>query len=335
MAGAILLGAILGGAAIAIERIVLRASTGAHGAIPLFVAVAFVAPLHQGASAAAAWPALGVGKPRSPRDAVVLGGLAAAGAALVHGAVMLVVERPYSIGGIVRISLVTPSWLFLAMAWSLALGRAGSRRRGFFTAWLGATLAHGVLLHLLSLRASVGLAFALPLFFAMAALGWAARGELLGEASHAARGSRRAPVSLREVRHALGRHERPVSFAFVVLGALVNQGLLLVLLAVAVVIGRRLGLDFASLDDPETATAAPLALLGAAAVLAFPASGFVLARASEAPTLIEPALSATLAIAGLTVILGVAAPIALAFALACVPIALALSCAGAWVGAAR
>lgn len=330
--GTIALGALVGAIAVAIERVVLKASANDTGAIPLLIAMAFVAPLEQGLTAAAAWPTLGRGKVQSVGRAVLLGGLAAGAAATVREMAAMIATPPRGMGGVLRAAVATPSWVFLSMAWAFTLGR--SRRRRFFPAWVGAVLAHGILVRLLSLRAHVGLAFVVPLLLTMAALGWVARGEL-AEAERVSLTTMRPPVSLRGMTDALGRHDRPISMWFVAIGALVNQGLLLIMLTGAVIVGRRLGLDFASLDDTETAAVAPLALLGASAALAFPVGGFVLARASEAPTLLEPALSATLAIALLTVMLGMAAPIALAFALACVPVVLALACAGAWVGMAR
>jgi hypothetical protein len=330
--GTLALGALMGAIAVAIERVVLRASTGETGAIPLLIAVAFVAPLEQGLTAAAAWPTIGRGKVRSVGRAVLLGGLAAAGAATVRGMVAMLAVPPRGVGGVLRAALATPSWVFLSMAWAFTLGR--SRRRRFFPAWIGAVLAHGLIVRLLSLRAHVGLAFVVPLLLAMAALGWVARNEM-ADAERVSLTMMRAPVSLRGMTDALGRHDRPISLWYVAVGALVNQGLLVLMLTAAVIAGRRLGLDFASLDDTETAAVAPLALLGTSAALAFPLGGFVLARASQAPTLLEPALSAALAIALLTVMLGMAAPIALAFALSCVPVVLALACVGAWVGMAR
>ena len=79
-------------------------------------------------------------------------------------------------------------------------------------------------------------------------------------------------------------------------------------------------------------TTAPVALLGAGLLAAFPLSGFLVARASAARTLLEPAMATGLAIGLTLVLLGLAAPVALVFALAFSPIAWGLACAGAWVG---
>jgi hypothetical protein len=108
-------------------------------------------------------------------------------------------------------------------------------------------------------------------------------------------------------------------------------------LAGAVALGHRLGIDFAAVDRAETqaAGAAPLVLIGAAALAAFPIAGYLVARASSARSVLEPAISAALAILGALVLLGLAAPVAVVFALAFAPIAFGLACAGAWVGMAR
>jgi hypothetical protein len=90
--------------------------------------------------------------------------------------------------------------------------------------------------------------------------------------------------------------------------------------------------DFSVVDEHDAATTAPLALLGAGLLMAFPVSGFLVARASNVPTLLEPALASALAILAVCVVLGLANPIALVFAFAFSPVAFGLSCAGAWAG---
>jgi hypothetical protein len=100
----------------------------------------------------------------------------------------------------------------------------------------------------------------------------------------------------------------------------------------SIAFGHYAHVDFAAVDEHDVSTTAPVALLGAGLLAAFPVSGFFVARASGLPTLLEPALAAALAILASLVLLGLAAPIAMVFALAFSPVAFALACAGAWVG---
>ena len=120
------------------------------------------------------------------------------------------------------------------------------------------------------------------------------------------------------------------------LGALTTIGVITAAIAGAVVLGHRIGVDFAAVDRADgSGSAAPLVLLGGAALLAFPVAGYLVSRASASRGVLEAAISAALAIAGALVMLGLAAPVAVVFAIAFAPIALALACAGAWVGVTR
>ena len=138
------------------------------------------------------------------------------------------------------------------------------------------------------------------------------------------------PPSLRAMRDALRKAERPVMLHWIALGALVTMGVIITCVVRAVVIGRRLGVDFGSVDEGEITGAIPLVLIGLGVLLAFPASGYLVARASGADSVLEAALSTGLAIVGTLVMLGLAAPVAVVFALAFAPIAFGLACAGVW-----
>jgi hypothetical protein len=133
------------------------------------------------------------------------------------------------------------------------------------------------------------------------------------------------------MRDALRRAERPVMLRWIVLGALVTMGVIITSLVVTVLLARRFGVDFSTVDEGEMTGVIPLALLGLGILLAFPASGYLVARASGADSVLEAALSTGLAIVGTLVMLGLAAPVAVVFALAFAPIAFGLACAGAWV----
>mgnify|MGYP000470466850 CR=1 FL=1 len=105
-------------------------------------------------------------------------------------------------------------------------------------------------------------------------------------------------------------------------------------LVAAVLLGGKMGVDFGAVDrDASRAAAlAPILLLAAAAVIAFPFAGWLTARASLAQSVLEPAISALLAIGGGVVLLALAAPVAVVIGIACAPVAFGLACAGAWFG---
>jgi hypothetical protein len=115
-------------------------------------------------------------------------------------------------------------------------------------------------------------------------------------------------------------------------GALVNVGVVLAFLALAVYAGHRLGVDFAGADEADMRANGPIVLLGAAVLAAFPVAGYLVARASGATSVLEPALATGLAIFAVVALLSAMAPIAILFALALAPIAFGLACGGAWFG---
>jgi hypothetical protein len=119
------------------------------------------------------------------------------------------------------------------------------------------------------------------------------------------------------------------------MGALVTTGVALVALIVAVLIGHRIGIDFAAADEGDVRANGPLVLLGASVTSGFPIAGYLVAKASGTRTLIEPAFGAAFSLTGLVVALALAAPVTLVFALPVVPVAIALTCVGAWFGLAR
>jgi hypothetical protein len=200
----------------------------------------------------------------------------------------------------------------------------------------------GVSDHLLFGRKPGGVLAAAPLVLCMGLVAFVGVRDLLrrGEAASSGRRARRfsiAAPSIAAVREALRRTERPVMITWIGFGALVTTGVMTAALIGAVVLGHRVGIDFAAVDRVDTAgtTTAPLVLLGTAALAAFPIAGYLVARASSARTVLEPAMSAAVAIAGSLIFLGRAAPVAVVFAIAFAPIAFGLACAGAWVAIDR
>jgi hypothetical protein len=144
-----------------------------------------------------------------------------------------------------------------------------------------------------------------------------------------------APPSIEAVRERLAHRDRRLAFRWVVVGAFVTQGLIVVTVASAVIAGNRFGMDFALADEADVRAAGPLVLLGVAVLAAFPVAGYLVARASSTGGLLEPALAAALTVGLLVGVLWLAAPIGVLLALAVAPIALALACGGAWIGQER
>jgi len=253
---------------------------------------------------------------------------------------------------IVRILLALPAHLFFASLWGYALGRAKQVKRPgvmFPATWFAATVGHAFYAHFVYGRGPGALVAAVPMLLAMAlvavliARDLRARGDRAPDHDPAFGGrlslaplsgptSSNRPPSLRAMREALRRADRPIMLRWIAIGALVTIGAMLVGLAASIAFGHYAHVDFAAVDEHDVSTTAPVALLGAGLLAAFPVSGFLVARGSGLPTLLEPALSAAFAIAATLVLLGLAAPIAMVFALAFSPVAFALACAGAWVG---
>jgi RsiW-degrading membrane proteinase PrsW (M82 family) len=348
---AIALGAIALVAAELGERALTRwtgvAGHGGPASDPAVLAYAFLvaAPLEQGLKLAAFVPLWRSRFVPDVRSAVVRAALVALGFACAHGALQLGTGVP-SAAAVGRIWLAIPAHLFLASSWGYVLGRDPHKRlggRAFDATWLGAALFNGLYDHIVFERSPAAL-LATPPILAVMALVALAGGRAVSERERRAATPRRrrflpsiAPPSLEAMRVALRRAERPVTIGWILFGALVTVGVMTALLVGAVVLGHRIGVDFAAVDRGESSQAgtAPLILLGSAALCAFPLAGYLVARASATHSVLEPALSAALAILGSLVLLGLAAPISLVFAIAFAPVAFGLACGGAWIGVGR
>jgi hypothetical protein len=311
--------------------------TSAGDGTSLFLALAFVAPLHEAAKVMAAWPAYHRARNTAVFTAVLLAMTAAAGFAVGETATLLVLSPSPTWRRLVRTLLELPAQMGFAGIWGYALGRAPmlpSPIRRFVFAFLSAVLLHGVFRHLVWMPGVIGIAGAIPLLLGLFAFAWITLRDLEGRddepLSHVA--SSRTPT-LQSVRDVFSRRSaRRVSPGWVALGAFVTQGTVFAMLALAVLIGRRSGIVFATLEDPETAGVAPVAILAGATLAAFPIAGWLLARARTNESALEAGLSSAVAVAATTVVLGMSAPSAVAFALASAPVAVALACMGAWAG---
>jgi len=314
----------------------------ATGATVLAYTFLVAAPLEQALKVAAVTPVWRSRHFHEAFDGVVYASAAALGAISAHNAVFLW-SRALTFD-LCRALIAVPAQLFFAAVWGYALARDPKKRLGgrlFNVCWLLATGMSGAYDHIVFHRGKAALLAVLPVLLCMAGISVLAARDLSrhGAMSSGPRSRRLsiAPPSLNAMREALLRTERPVMLTWIAFGALVTTGVMTAMLAGAVAAGHRFGVDFAAVDrgDTSLAGAAPLMLLGGAALLAFPVAGFLVARASSTRTVLEPAMSAALAIAGSLVLLGLAAPIAVVFAIAFAPIAFGLACAGAWVGLGR
>jgi hypothetical protein len=301
-----------------------------------------VAPIEQGLKVLAIGAAWRTRSYASPRDGVLFGSAAALGFVSVHN-IELFSGGSGGVADLGRTLLAVPAHLFFAAAWGWALGRdaarGGQKRLGgmvFNVTWLFAMLFNGVYDHIVFARGATALIATAPILTAMLVIALFARRSLQDRDAPRAPRLRFsiAPPSMGDVRAALWRTEQPVMVGWIGIGALVTIGVITAALAAAVAVGHRIGIDFAAVDrgDGSTGAAAPLVLLGAAALGGFPVAGYLVARASAARSVLEAAISSALAIGGGLVLLGLAAPLAVVFAIAFAPVALGLACAGAWMG---
>jgi RsiW-degrading membrane proteinase PrsW (M82 family) len=330
-------GAGAGAAAVNIERLVLEwtdldfevSRVGASGALLAMFLLA--APLEEGSKVLVVVSAARR-RVRSPRLGLTYAVAAAAGFAAAkigwtgfgaHGGAALV-----------RLLFSVPAHLFFAGAWGYALG-VKRADRWFRGAWLVATMLHGLYDHIVVGRGPGLLVATFPMLIFMAILSFMA---LRGEAPRIPRRLERvAPPSIEAVRDRFAHRnrERKLMLHWVIAGAFVTLGLIVVTVAAAVIAGNRFGMDFALADEADVRAAGPLVVLGVAVLAAFPAAGYLNARASSAGGLLEPALAAALTVGLLVGVLWLAAPIGVLLALAVAPVALALACGGAWIGLER
>jgi RsiW-degrading membrane proteinase PrsW (M82 family) len=317
--------------------------TGESGALVFLFLV--VAPLQEAAKVAAAWPAFLSKHIDEEYDGVVYAAASALGfAAVESGAVLR--AHPAGLVWVARALLALPAHVFFACLWGYALGLTRQSRRQrlpvFPIAFVMAIASHGLYAHFVYGRGPGALLVVTPLLAGMgfvAAMLWRdllSRRKVDRPALPSVSGSRRsflpAPPSLSAVRSALARADQPVKMRWIVFGALVTLGAMIVGIAAGVVAAHALHVDLASVDEKEIRSAAPALLLGAGLLGSFPTSGWLIARAAGVQTLLEPALACVLALTITLVALGFAAPFTLVFGLALAPIAWILSCAGAWVG---
>ncbi|MEP7050413.1 MAG: PrsW family glutamic-type intramembrane protease [Pseudomonadota bacterium] len=324
------------------ERVVLSftglsfdvSASGVGGA--LLATFLLAAPLEEGLKVGVVWQLYRTRRIDGPRLGVCYAAAAAAGFSAIEGIVAVLVNHGSGIS-VLRAILSVPAHLFFAGVWGYALGTRGRSRGGhwFSLAWLAATLLHGLYDHIVWGRGPGFLVMLLPLFVFMGIGAWIALRDVAPDAQADERWILPDPPSLHRMREALSPVDHRLMVRWILVGAFVTLGLMIALLAVAVVVGHRLGVDFSLADESDVRSSGPLILLGVAVLLAFPIAGYLVAKASAAHSVLEPALAAGLALTALVAMLFMTAPIGVLFALAVAPLAFGLACGGAWIGLER
>ncbi|MCA9630783.1 MAG: PrsW family intramembrane metalloprotease [Myxococcales bacterium] len=336
--------ALVGGLALYVERLLLRFTDlslqiqGGNAATAALATFLLAAPLEEAAKVACVWPLYATGRLLSPRVGLLYGVAAGVGLSVVE---LLSLSRGLELNGLVlaQLSLGIPVQLFASGLWGYWLGR-GDRPRGkwFRVAWLLAVGIHGLYALLISSGAPKLVASALPLALSMGGTGWIALRDMTpieGSIGHERRGILRSlpePPSLRAMRRALRRSDRPIMLHWILIGGLVTLGVMLVCVAGAVWLGHELAIDFSHAESSGPEAGAPLFLLGSAVLLSFPLAGFLVARASAATSVLEPALGACIAIVLLALTLSVSTSSGVLMSLGLAPVAFLLACVGAWFG---
>ncbi|HVU01645.1 MAG TPA: PrsW family glutamic-type intramembrane protease [Polyangiaceae bacterium] len=333
-------GALSGVATYFVERAVLSfgelsvevsRGTSTSALLALFL---FVAPLEEAAKLVAVWPTMLTRRLTDPPSGLAYAVVAACGFAVTDSILYLsgaTASLPF-LRGLAGL-FAHP---FCAGLWGYGLGKRVQGRLWFGPAFLLAVAIHAVYDHIVFGRGPGYLAMVLPLLAAMVAVAWGALRDLSGaEGVHLLTLPLNLPEppSLRAVRGALRRTEEPLLFRWIVVGALVNLGAVILFVLGASLVARKLGVDLSVADEADMRSNGPVLLLGAAVLASFPVSGYLVARASGVRGVLEPAFAAAVAIAGAVVLLSVTAPAAVIFAIALAPVAFGLACGGAWFGA--
>jgi hypothetical protein len=291
----------------------------------------FAAPLEEGAKVVVLWPAYLRGLLRHPADGVLRAATVATGFAMME----TLIQGQGDFSGLLALRLVLGQFahVFFAAVWGFVLASRDKAHWLRFV-WAAATLFHGLFDHIVFWRGVGTLAAVVPGLIAMVGFGWYGLFRLKQQASlsPALGGLVLQGPSLQALTDALRRRDRPLMLHWIVLGALVTTGVVLVAFALAVFLGHRLGIDFAAANEADMRSNGPLVLLGVGMMGAFPVAAYLIARASGTRSVLEPAMSAALAIFAAVVLLSMAAPLAVVFALAVAPVAFGLACVGAWFG---
>jgi hypothetical protein len=297
---------------------------GAAGS--LLAMLVFSAPLEEGLKLLVVWPMHAYRHLITRADSLLAALSVAAGFALFAGGwSVFQTATPEAVGELLWLRVCLASWahLFFAGVWAYVLG--DSHLRGWFqVTWLGATLFHGMYDHIVLVRSAGTLVVVVPILLTTAAFAWVGL-RVVGALPRALQWS-----TVGEGR--LTTRGTTLRWRWVVGGAFVSTGILLVAFLGAVLVGHGIGLDFAAANEEDVRANGPLLLLGLGVLSAFPLAGYLLAVASSATRISEPATGVALSVVIVMGVLSLATPTALVFLATVAPAALALGCVGAWFG---
>lgn len=294
----------------------------------LLAMLLFAAPLEEGGKLLAVWPLHSRDQLVTRADSLFSALSVTGGFAVWEGTILaLYLEQRFVLG---RVLLVTVGHFFFAGVWSFVLGDS-LRRKRLGLAWAAATLFHGLFDHIVLVRGEGAMAVLVPVLLSMAALSaWGVRS--VGALPRALQWV--LPPEA-ELQGAFVRPAGGVKWRWTLIGAMVVTGLALTALIIAVVVGHRIGIDFAAADEGDVRANGPLVLLGASVMTAFPVAGYLITRASGARSIIEAGVGSALSLTGLVVALTFSAPVTVVFTLPVLPVAIGLTCVGAWFGVGR
>lgn len=328
--------------AVATNLGVRKVDVGTNLAAALVYAFLVAAPIEEGLKVGAAGPVWRwrLGRHR-PIDGITYASASALGFVTAHN-VTLLYQNPFTWLDPLRAFLMALAAPCIASTWGLSLGRAHKAPMGgwwFRGAWIFAAFGSATTHHVLFARGTSGMFAMIAVYIVAGAITVFGARDLLHRemakpvAPRKPRISIPAP-SIRSLREALRKSERPISLLWILGGALVMVGVTISSIVGAVLLGAKMGVDFGAVarENSQSTSTVPILFLGIAALVAFPFAGWITARASLAQSVLGPAISAFLAIGGGVVLLGLAAPVAVVIGIACAPVAFALACAGAWFG---
>jgi len=301
--------------------------------------ILFCAPLEEALKAAAVWPLYVNRRLLTGQIGAIFAVIAAAGFSAVE-IVAYALSQNESWYSLLRVAFAAPAHLFFAGVWGYMLG-GGKRDRFFGVLWLVSAVMHGVYDHIVFGRGLALLVIVLPMLALMGVGVFILLREHSATSSGRLSSGRMTAYSLFEapsvgsVREVLSRRGRPVMLHWIVIGAFVNLGVILVFLGSSVYWGHRFGVDFSLADEEGLEGIMPILLLGTALLSAFPVSGYLIARASRAASVLEPAWATGASIVVVLALFSVTEPTALVIALGIAPVGFALACAGAWFGLER
>lgn len=233
---------------------------------------------------------------------------------------------------LLRVVLGVPAHIFFAGIWGYVLGGA-VRQRYFLVAFLCCVVVHAIYDHIVFGRGPALLVVAVPMFATMAWGVWALLRD--GEVhvnNHSSVYSLIQPPSVGSVRRVLDGHGQRLKIHWIFFGALVNLGVTLTFMALAVYAGHRLHVDFSLIEEARSDGIMPVLFLAGGLLASFPFSAYLVAKASGTHSVLEPAWAMASSIIFVLAIFSVTEPLAIVIAVGLAPVGFLLACAGAVLG---